>query len=100
MKLTILGSGTDASELPGIKDRYPPGYLVEFGKEKILFECSEDIRFRLEKIKVDYTSLKHLAISHSHPDHYELPEFVQSVWNNLLWSGRSKKVHNLTIYCP
>lgn len=100
VKLTILGSGTDASELPGIPNRYPPGYLVEFGKEKLLFECSEGIRFRLEKAGIDYTSIKHLAISHSHPDHYELPEFLQSVWNNLQWSHRLKKLHHLTIYCP
>jgi ribonuclease BN (tRNA processing enzyme) len=69
MKLTILGSGTDASQLPGIPNRFPPGFLVEWDNEKILFECSEGIRFRLEQIGIDYASIRHLAISHSHPDH-------------------------------
>lgn len=100
MKLTILGSGTDASQLPGIPNRYPPGFLVDWGEEQLLLECSEGIRFRLEQAGYDYTQIKHLAISHSHPDHYALPQFVQSVWNNLQWSKRLGVMHELNIYCP
>lgn len=100
LKLTILGAGTDASNIPKIPNRYPPGYLVEWAGEKLLFECSEGIRFRLEQTGIDYTSIQHLAISHSHPDHYALPQFYQSMWNSLQWSGRGKKQRILNIYCP
>jgi ribonuclease BN (tRNA processing enzyme) len=98
MKLTILGSGTDASQLPGIPNRYPPGFLVEWGNEKLLFECSEGIRFRLERVGIDFTSISNLAISHSHPDHYALPQFYQSIWNTAQWSKMSRAEHELNIY--
>ena len=100
MKLTILGSGTDASQIPGIPNRYPPGFLVEWDQEKVLFDCSEGVRFRLEKVGVDYASIRHLAISHSHPDHYALPQFLQSVWNKGLWGGKHFTDHDLHIYGP
>lgn len=99
MKLTILGAGTDASQLSGIPNRFPPGYLIEWNKHKLLLECSEGIRFRLEQIGVDYAEIKYLAISHSHPDHYALPQYLQSVWNKLNWSGKAIG-HELTIYAP
>ncbi|TAN34203.1 hypothetical protein EPN28_00485 [Patescibacteria group bacterium] len=98
MKLTILGSGTDASHLAGIANRFPPGFLVEWNEHKLLIECSEGIRFRLEKIGVDYADIRHLAISHAHPDHYALPQFLQSVWNKIMWSGKNYD-HELEIFC-
>src|SRR3989344_2373852 len=100
MKLTILGSGTDASQIPGIPNRFPPGFLVEWDEEKLLFECSEGIRFRLEKIGIDYASIRHLAISHSHPDHYALPQFYQSIHNKGLWGGEHFSDHELKVYGP
>jgi len=100
VKITILGAGTDASNLPGIENRFPPGYFVELGTENILFECSEGVRFRLEQMGQDYTAIKHLAISHSHPDHYVLVPFYQSIHNNLNWSGRYDEPHLLNIYAP
>lgn len=100
MKLTILGSGTDASNLPGIANRFPPGFLIEWDNEKLLLECSEGIRFRLEKVGIDYASIHHLAISHSHPDHYALPHFFQSIYNKGLWGGKHFADHELNIYGP
>jgi ribonuclease Z len=101
MKITILGSGTDASDLPGIPDRFPPGFLVEVGGEKILFECSEGIRFRLETAGHDYATIKNVAISHIHPDHNAFIQFYQSIHNNRQWSGRyHNEPHQLNIYCP
>lgn len=101
MKITILGSGTDASNLPDIPNRYPPGFLVEIAGEQILFECSEGVRFRLEQAGVDHAELKHLAITHSHPDHFGgVIAFYQSIHNTRMWSGRYEIPHELNIYCP
>lgn len=99
MKLTILGSGSCANQLPGeSKNRFPPGFLVEFGQIKILFECSEGIRFRLEDAGYDYADIHHLAISHAHADHYALIHYLQSVSCKGIWT-RTKN-ENLNIYCP
>lgn len=98
MKLTILGSGTCASQLPGIPNRYPPGFLVEWVDQRILFDCSEGMRFRLQDAGYDYAAIQHLAISHAHPDHFALPHFIQSVYCHGAWGGR--KNETLNIYCP
>ena len=100
MKLTILGSGTCASQLPNIPNRYPPAFLLEFGLEKILFDCSEGIRFRLEQAGYDYADIHHIAISHSHPDHFALVHYIQSVLNKSNWGGERFKNKELIIYCP
>ena len=90
----------DASGMPRVKEQFPPGYLLEWKKEKMLLECSEGVRFRLEKIGVDYSLIKHIAITHSHPDHYALPYFYQSVHNKGYWSDRKCADHILNIYAP
>lgn len=100
MKITILGSGTDASAIPGIPNRFPPGYVVEWEGGKILLECSEGIRFRLEQAGFDYTDFSHLAVSHSHPDHYALPQFYQSVHNSLQWRiGQESRIQTINVFC-
>lgn len=76
--LHILGSG---SCFPTTlqKGRLPPGYLIEWGQSsRLLFECSEGITRRLEAIGVLPDDIAHLAVSHSHPDHCALPQFIQS----------------------
>ena len=98
MKLTILGSGTCASQIPNVPNRYPPAFLVEFGQEKVLFDCSEGVRFRLEQAGFQYADIHHIAISHIHPDHFALVHFIQSVFCNGLWGGIMNT--NITVYCP
>ncbi len=97
MKLTILGSGTCASQLPGIPNRFPPAFLVEFGNEKVLFDCSEGVRFRLEQAGFNHADIHHIAISHIHPDHFALIHFIQSVFCNGIWGGT--KNTDITVYC-
>ncbi len=96
MKLTVLGCGSPAS--PRAANRYPPGYLVEFRGHKLLFECSEGIRFRLEQAGHAYTEIQDVAISHAHPDHYALIHFLQPA----LCPGIRNEFKNdsLNIYCP
>lgn len=98
MKIVILGSGTCASHLPGISNRYPPGFLVEWEDQKVLFDCSEGIRFRLEQAGYYYPEIQHIAISHSHPDHNALVYYVQSLFVHGLWGGLRNE--QLNIYAP
>lgn len=103
MKVTVLGSGVCASQMPGTPNRYPPGFLVTWGKDeehKVLFECSEGIRFRLERAGYDYCDIHHIAISHAHPDHFALPNFLQSVFGRGLYLGKEYQNPEVHVYCP
>lgn len=73
----ILGS---ASCFPSKlqKGRKPAGYLVTWGKNRLLLDCSQGIAERLEKIGIRPDEIAHCAISHAHPDHFALPQFLQS----------------------
>lgn len=99
MKITILGSGVCTSQLPGVENRYPPGFVVETQGKTVMFECSEMVRERLEKAGFDFTKLNHIAISHSHPDHFSFFHFVQAVFVKGLWAGDEYKNWNLNLYC-
>ncbi|MFB6226410.1 MAG: MBL fold metallo-hydrolase [Candidatus Paceibacteria bacterium] len=102
MKLTILGSGVCSNNYFDqdlqLDQRYPPAYLLEFEDNKMLFECSELVRFRLEQSGFNYADIQHLAISHAHPDHFALVHYIQSVYCRGLW-GETKN-ETLNIYCP
>ncbi|MEP7162857.1 MAG: MBL fold metallo-hydrolase [Candidatus Moraniibacteriota bacterium] len=98
MKLVILGSGVCASQLPGIPNRFPPGFLVEWESERVLFDCSEGIRFRLEQAGYDYAAIEHVAVTHPHPDHYAFPYFYQSMCCTGWWGGA--KSRGVTLYGP
>jgi ribonuclease Z len=87
MKVTILGSGTCGSQLPGIPNRFPPAFLVEWQGERILFDCSEGVRFRLEQAGYTYADVHHIAISHTHADHNALVHYIQSICCFNLWAG-------------
>lgn len=100
MKLHVLGSGVAASQLEGIPNRYPPGYVVKWGNNTLLLECSEAVRFRLEEMGFDYGKIEHLAISHSHPDHYALPQFMIARYCKKLWSAKNDDEITLQVYCP
>lgn len=103
MKLTILGSGTCASGIPGVPNRYPPAFLLEWGgvqPSHMLFECSEGMRFRLESAGYPYEYIAHIAVSHAHPDHYALPQFLQSVLGRFLYVGEDAHRRRIRGYCP
>jgi ribonuclease BN (tRNA processing enzyme) len=99
MKLTILGAGTAASGLPATRGHdYPPGFLVEWSDQKILFECSEGIKFRLQQAGYNYADIHHIAISHSHPDHNMFLPYLQAVYLYGMWGGeKNEEIH---LYAP
>lgn len=100
MKITILGAGTCVLDSRKNSNQYPPAFLVEFAREKILFECSEGIRFQLKQAGHEYTQIKHLAISHAHPDHLALLHHLQSIYCKGIWFGEKFRLPKLHIYCP
>jgi len=103
MRVKILGAGVGAFHyLPDWHgNRYPPAFLVEWGKgEKLLFDCSQAVDQRLESVGVDYASIHHVAISHAHPDHCVLIPFIQSVYLKGLWGGEPFRNNQLCIYGP
>jgi len=100
MKVTILGSGVCTSQLPSVENRFPPAFLVEAAGERVLFDCSEGVRFRLEKMGYDFEDIQHIVLSHSHPDHCAVFHYIQSVFVKGLWCGEECKNEVLNIYCP
>lgn len=102
MKVTILGAGVGGSHYLDKKDvnQYPPAFLVTWGNQKMLFDCSQGVQNRLEKMGNDYSDIHHIAISHSHPDHCAPIHFIQSVYLKGLWGGERFKNKELTFYGP
>lgn len=98
MRLTILGSGTSCSNVPGIINRYPPAFLIEWDNEMVLFDCSEGVRFRLEQVGILYADIHHIALSHAHPDHNALVNYVHSIAyrNGLV----EEKNSHINVYAP
>jgi len=97
-KLTILGSGTAFSSFYRPFDfRYPSGYLLQHNNKNYLIDCSEGIRERLEKLKIDYYSINNIFISHFHPDHFNLHTLIQSFQVRNFYT---KKTSQIRIFGP
>ena len=98
MKLTVLGSGTCGSQMPGIKNRQPPACVVRSESQTIMFDCSEAVRFRLEQAGFNYVDINHVCISHAHPDHYAFVHFLQSIGCINSWLGPHNE--RIDVYAP
>ena len=101
MKITILGAGVGASHFTKTNiNCLPPAFLVEWEDQKLLFDCSQAVDIRLEKMGIDYASIHYVAISHPHPDHCAPIHFLQSVYLKGLWGGDIYKNNELTFFGP
>jgi ribonuclease BN (tRNA processing enzyme) len=99
LKVLALGTGV-CTDTPHSKNtRQPPGFLITVDGFHILFDCSEGIRFRLKNDGVSISDVKHVAITHAHPDHAALPQFIQSKFCHLLYGDRHAG-EQLTVYMP
>lgn len=65
MQLTILGSGTAVP----VADRFPAGYLVEYGGTRIMIDCGPGTLRRLAQAGVTLHQLDALLLTHYHTDH-------------------------------
>lgn len=77
----VLGSGT-CLPVRGGQRRAHPGFFIGYGKgdQHLVLECSQGMAERLEAIGEDPDKITQLAISHAHPDHCALPQFLQTAF--------------------
>lgn len=79
VKVIALGTGVCANGYMACEvERHPPGFLVDVDGMLILLDCSEGIRYRIQQAGYDYGSVHHVAVTHGHPDHAALPQFLQA----------------------
>jgi ribonuclease Z len=77
LKVTLLGTG---SPPPGM-DRFGPSILVEAGKEKLLFDCGRGAAQRVQQLKVPFTDVDALFLTHLHSDHVVgIPDLWLTGW--------------------
>lgn len=98
LKVIALGTGVCANGcVPGAR-RSPPGFLVDYNGHLLLLDAGEGVRYRLEDEGYDYGRVSHVALSHVHPDHAALPQFMQAKLCRALWGSADPGVNELNIY--
>lgn len=65
LKVTLLGTGSPQPRM----DRFGPSILVEAGQKKLLFDCGRGATQRIEQIKIPFTEIDALFLTHLHSDH-------------------------------
>nr|WP_048063502.1 MBL fold metallo-hydrolase [Methanococcoides burtonii] len=65
MKITFLGTGVAIPQ----KDRVQSGVLIEYGENKVLFDCGGGILNRIFESGVLHTEIDTIVLSHLHLDH-------------------------------
>lgn len=79
VKVIALGTGVCANGYMTCSvERRPPGFLVDVDGVLLLLDCSEGLRYRIQEVGYDYGHIQHVAISHTHPDHAALPQYLQA----------------------
>jgi ribonuclease BN (tRNA processing enzyme) len=100
MKVVALGTGVCVNGIEKLPDRQPPGFLVEVDGRLVLFDCSEGIRFRIQAAGYDYGHVSHVFVSHAHPDHAALPQFIQSRFVRHMHGAQDERSRKLALYLP
>ncbi len=100
LKIFALGTGVCANGFAPGANRQPPGFLVDCDGVLVLFDCSEGVRYRLAQAGYDYGYVQHIAISHGHPDHACLPQFIQAKSCRRIFADDHPEFGVCTIYLP
>lgn len=100
MKVVALGTGVCANGYLPHEQRQPPGFLVDANGFLVLFDCSEGIRYRISAAGYEYGSVGHVAITHGHPDHAALPQFIQAKSCRRIWANDHPSFAACNIYLP
>ena len=66
MKLTILGSSASTPKV----NKYTTSQFLKIRNHHILIDCGEGIQMQLRKLKINFSKISHIFISHLHGDHY------------------------------
>jgi len=79
MKITLLGTGNPA---PSLK-RMGSGYIVEVGKDVIVFDHGPGSHHRLLETGTKATDVTHTFFSHLHYDHFmDFPRLLLTRWDS------------------
>lgn len=65
MRLTTVGTGTAAPS----PTRVASGHLVEAGSVRLLMDCGSGVVHRMAALRLDWTAITHVALTHFHHDH-------------------------------
>jgi ribonuclease BN (tRNA processing enzyme) len=87
MKITFLGTGTCIAN----SRRRHPGILIEINGSNFLFDCGSGTVYQLEKLGVKVSEIKHLFITHLHPDH--TLDYITIVHDRILSTRKKLKVY-------
>lgn len=101
--IVAIGTGTCSNAHRGANRRRPPAFLVKLNKSYLLLDCGEGTRLALGDLGIDHGLVTHVAITHTHPDHCVLPQFIQSKYCADLFTRGQEQVpgvNELTIYMP
>ena len=84
-EVTLLGTGTP---FPSI-NRFGPAILVRAGGKYLLFDCGRGVTQRLFQIKLPFSKIDHLFLTHLHSDHVVgIPDLWLSGWLGAPWARR------------
>jgi ribonuclease Z len=77
LKVTLLGTGSPQPRM----DRFGPSILVEAGEKTLLFDCGRGATQRIEQIKIPFTEIDTLFLTHLHSDHVVgIPDLWLTGW--------------------
>jgi ribonuclease Z len=77
LRVTLLGTGSPQPRI----DRFGPSILVEAAEKKLLFDCGRGATQRIEQIKVPFTEIDALFLTHLHSDHIVgIPDLWLTGW--------------------
>src|ERR1700690_3092034 len=77
LKVTLLGTGNPRP----VMSRFGPSILVEAGKQKLLFDCGRGATQRLYQLKIPFTEVTGLFLTHLHSDHtVGIPDLWLTGW--------------------
>ncbi len=77
LKVTLLGTGYPRP----VMERFGPSILVEAGKEKLLFDCGRGATQRLYQLKIPFSDVTALFLTHLHSDHIVgIPDLYLTGW--------------------
>ncbi|MFH1078360.1 MAG: MBL fold metallo-hydrolase [Patescibacteria group bacterium] len=100
MKVLALGTGVCSNgHLPGARMQ-PPGFLIDVDGTLILLDCSEGIRYRIADAGYDYGAIGHVCVTHGHPDHAALPQFIQAKACRCIFGSGCRVANPCTFYLP